>query len=163
MTVAGERRDSPSQRRSLAWLLVLAVPVGLFGFWWFIGGRVNFSNPLPSVRKEIEQFEPPEDSALVEIDEYGFTRLCWMVCDAPTVEARFTLPDASSDEKCDLVEEAMSRWLGVASSITPGRGRVVCQIGVSEWPRHPGWDPVAIVFDGVGADGSDLSVFVSEP
>lgn len=162
MTVTAERRDASSQRRSFVWLLVLLVPVGLFGFWWWIGG-VRLSNPLPEMRSEIERFVPPEGSELVSIEEDGLDRFCFLQCAARVVEARFALPDGSSDDKCDLVEDAMSLWVGVASSVAPGRGRVVCQIGVSEWPRHPGWDPVAIVFDGVGADGSDLSVFVSEP
>ena len=161
MTVAAERRKAPSRRRSLAWLLVLLVPVGLLSFWWLIGGRINSSNPLPSMREEIEQFEPPDGSALVLIDKYGFNRLCWMVCDAPTVEARFVLPALPATERCALAEDAVRDWLGDAESF-PGENAVACYIEGGAVAGHPKWKVSARVALESRGDGSDLSISIAE-
>ena len=88
----GARR---SRRR---WPLVLSIAVVLaVGFWWWIGG-IRLSNPLPEMRSEMEHFVPPDGSSLVEVNESGLDRVCFLQCAVRTVETRFAFPDLPDGE-----------------------------------------------------------------
>lgn len=161
MSVAAKPRRGSLQRRPTVWLLALLVPVGLFGFWWWIGG-IRLSNPLPEMRSEIERFVPPEGSELVSIEEDGLDRACFLQCATRVVEARFVLPRLPAAERCTLAEAAVRDWSGDAE-LFPGENAVACYIEGGSPAEHPEWTVSARVSQDPRGDGSDLSISIAEP
>ncbi len=161
MTAAAKRRDARSRRRSLVWFLLLLVPVGLFGFGWWIGG-IRLSNPLPEMRTEIEQYVPPDGSELVSIEESGLDRFCYLQCATRIVQARFALSGIPAAERCAVAEEAMRDWLGQAE-LFPGENAIACYIEGGPVAGHPSWKVTARVLLEPRGDGTDLVVSIAEP